>query len=247
MVDNRRMRAPSGTPETAPEGRCAPRVMLADDDLLLRRSRQLARPFGVRRRRPGGGRGRTTRPGPSGPAGAGDHRHPQQGPGRERAISLDGKRDRSVVPSPAGLAISIVPPSASTRPVRPMSPEPRVGSAPPQPSSRIESPRTPSRASTATCTAEACACPAYLAGGSYRREGRASSGGQLVIPACRRPRFTRSKPTASAAWRVCGASTRQDQSGGPGIVEVNEKVTFPPLPCDRYPRAHPGALGLASR
>jgi len=36
------------------------------------------------------------------------------------------------------------PPSASTRSVRPMSPEPRVGSAPPQPSSRLESPRTPS-------------------------------------------------------------------------------------------------------
>ncbi len=46
MVDNRRMRTPSGTPETAPESRGAPRVVLADDDVLLRRPRQPARPFG---------------------------------------------------------------------------------------------------------------------------------------------------------------------------------------------------------
>src|ERR1035438_2762859 len=36
MVDNRGMPTSSGTPATAPESRCAPRVVLADDDVLLR-------------------------------------------------------------------------------------------------------------------------------------------------------------------------------------------------------------------
>src|SRR5690349_19707962 len=76
---------------------------------------------------------------------------------RDQPSSM-GSLISSVVPAPTGLATSIVPPSASTRSVRPMSPEPRAGSAPPRPSSRIESARTPSRASTATCTAEARAC-----------------------------------------------------------------------------------------
>ena len=35
-VDNRGMLSPSVTPETAPERRRAPRVVLADDDVLLR-------------------------------------------------------------------------------------------------------------------------------------------------------------------------------------------------------------------
>ena len=46
--------------------------------------------------------------------------------------------------------------------------------------------------------------------------------------------------SASAAWRACGVSAMQDHSRGPGIIEANEQVTFPPLPCDRYPAAgHP--------
>jgi DNA-binding NarL/FixJ family response regulator len=36
MVDNRGMPTSSETPATAPESRCAPRVVLADDDVLLR-------------------------------------------------------------------------------------------------------------------------------------------------------------------------------------------------------------------
>ena len=37
-----------------------------------------------------------------------------------------------------------------------------------------------------------------------------------------------------------GVSTGQDHSDGPGIIEANEQVTFPPLPCDRYPApGHP--------
>ena len=46
--------------------------------------------------------------------------------------------------------------------------------------------------------------------------------------------------SAHAAWRACGASKGQDHSGGPGIIEANEQITFPPLPCDRYPSTgHP--------
>ena len=32
---------------------------------------------------------------------------------------------------------------------------------------------------------------------------------------------------------ACGASSGQDHSGGAGIIEANEQVSFPPLPCDR--------------
>ena len=47
----------------------------------------------------------------------------------------------SVVPLPTGLVTSSVPPSAAIRSLRPTSPDPRAGSAPPTPSSRIASRR----------------------------------------------------------------------------------------------------------
>ena len=49
-----------------------------------------------------------------------------------------GIATRSLVPLPCAHSTSIVPPSASTRSLRPIRPEPRLGSAPPTPSSRIE-------------------------------------------------------------------------------------------------------------
>jgi hypothetical protein len=48
--------------------------------------------------------------------------------GARRRVSAVGSVTSSVVPCPMGLATLIVPPSASTRSVRPVSPEPRVGS-----------------------------------------------------------------------------------------------------------------------
>ena len=53
----------------------------------------------------------------------------------------------SAVPSPGGLLMVIVPPSASTRSLRPSRPEPRAKSAPPRPSSRTRTRSTPSPAS----------------------------------------------------------------------------------------------------
>ena len=47
-------------------------------------------------------------------------------------------------------------------------------------------------------------------------------------------------PSGDAAWSARGASTWHDDSAVPGIIEVNEQVTFPPFPCDRYPSTgHP--------
>jgi hypothetical protein len=54
--------------------------------------------------------------------------------------------------------------------------------------------------------------------------------------------------TAHAAWRAYGVSTVQDHSRGPGIRGTNEQVTFPPLPCDRYPASgHPPPDPLAEK
>jgi len=45
---------------------------------------------------------------------------------------------------------------------------------------------------------------------------------------------------ASAAWSARGTSSGQDHSGWAGIMEANEQVISPPLPCDRHPAAsHP--------
>jgi hypothetical protein len=52
--------------------------------------------------------------------------------------------------------------------------------------------------------------------------------------------FVSQQSSASAAWSACGTSSRQDHSGWAGIIEANEQVAFPPLPCDRHPTAgHP--------
>jgi MalK OB fold domain len=73
-----------------------------------------------------------------------------------------GSSARREVPCPGRLSTRRVPPLPSTRSLRPMRPEPRAGSAPPAPSSRIASRTSPSSRSTATSTAEAPACLATL-------------------------------------------------------------------------------------
>src|SRR3954452_22895402 len=95
-----------------------------------------------------------------GPPGPGDHRRDIAGratlarqPGGADVVacarSLSGSRFRSAgpaigistsmtVPLPVWLSIRILPPSASIRSLSPVSPDPRLGSAPPTPSSRIE-------------------------------------------------------------------------------------------------------------
>jgi hypothetical protein len=66
---------------------------------------------------------------------------------------------------PGGLVRFSVPPSASARSRRPVSPEPS-GSAPPTPSSRTDRLSTSRPASTDTVTVSACACLAMLASAS---------------------------------------------------------------------------------
>ena len=74
-----------------------------------------------------------------------------------------GRATTSSVPAPGGLSILIVPPRASTRSCKPTSPEPWPESAPPTPSSRIDSSRTPSRGASETSIRDACACFVALA------------------------------------------------------------------------------------
>jgi hypothetical protein len=83
-------------------------------------------------------------------------------PGQERA----GSSTIRLVPTPERLRTIKVPPTASTRSLRPTRPEPRAGSAPPTPSSLTESRTTPSTASTSTRTVEAFACLAALVSAS---------------------------------------------------------------------------------
>ena len=77
-----------------------------------------------------------------------------------------GSRTCSAVPRPGGLSTEIVPPSASTRSLRPMMPEPRPGSAPPMPSSRIDRMRALSSPCTRRSMTVAWACLAVLASAS---------------------------------------------------------------------------------
>jgi hypothetical protein len=81
------------------------------------------------------------------------------GPSRGRAIC-------KVVPAPGGLAIQIRPPSASIRSLSPARPEPRPKSAPPRPSSRTQTCRTPSPVTASTSAAEASAYLAMLVSAS---------------------------------------------------------------------------------
>src|SRR6185437_15854212 len=78
------------------------------------------------------------------------------------ATGSAGSRTCRAVPRPGGLSTEIVPPRASTRSLRPMMPEPRLGSAPPMPSSLIERVRAPSRPSARMSMTEASACLATL-------------------------------------------------------------------------------------
>ena len=73
-----------------------------------------------------------------------------------------GRSISRVVPSPAGLRTLILPPSAWTRSLSPMSPEPWATVAPPTPSSRTSRCRRPSPARASTSTTDARACLAAL-------------------------------------------------------------------------------------
>ena len=76
-----------------------------------------------------------------------------------------GSLTSTLVPRPGGLVSFSVPPSASARSRRPVSPEPS-GSAPPAPSSRTDRLSTPRPASTETVTVSAFACLATFASAS---------------------------------------------------------------------------------
>src|SRR5439155_675982 len=89
----------------------------------------------------------------------------------------NGSSARTVVPWPGRLVTSGLPPAATIRSARPRSPEPRPGSAPPTPSSRIATLRRPSARFTSQRTRDARAYLATLARASEETKYAAASTG----------------------------------------------------------------------
>src|SRR6202012_6068308 len=75
-----------------------------------------------------------------------------------RSHARVGMATCSAVPPPDGLAICMCPPRASTRSIKPTSPDPLLLSAPPMPSSRIETTRSDPLTRASISIEEACAC-----------------------------------------------------------------------------------------
>src|SRR5690349_10407407 len=85
-----------------------------------------------------------------------------EGHDRRQVAGPSGSSARTVVPAPRALVSQTRPPSASTRSLTPISPEPPSRSAPPRPSSVTRIRRTPSSAPTSTVAAVASECLAVL-------------------------------------------------------------------------------------
>src|SRR5258706_9576574 len=75
--------------------------------------------------------------------------NPQSGP-PSYAVGAIGSVTSRQVPLPGGLSTATVPPSAWTRSLSPIRPEPRAGSAAPTPSSRTRNRNVPSLLSRST-------------------------------------------------------------------------------------------------
>src|SRR5262249_6192233 len=79
------------------------------------------------------------------------------------------------VPAPGGLSTESLPPTPSTRPSSPRSPDPAPAAAPPTPSSLTSRTSSPPRGSARTTTDDACACLTTFAKASHATKYAAAS------------------------------------------------------------------------
>jgi len=155
------------------------------------------------------------------------------------------------VPPPRGLTRRMVPPNASTRSSRPISPESRRGSAPPTPSSTTETSTARSSARTDTSILEAFPCFAAALSTCLRCNGNSALGGSGAVEARGSGGFRRPGDVGPGGEAVghLGAIVigGEPMAAGPEMRGDHAEHRQEPLGCAGGAEAFHGAFALPGR